>query len=314
MKSLLSISDLSAEQVITLFNVAADIKANPSHYCDSLSGYHFALLFEKPSLRTRASFVTGIEKLGGKAHFYDLQNNKLGVRESLKDFSANLSHWYQGVIARVDEHATLQALAHSNDYSVINALCDQFHPCQALADFFTLYEINPTLSDWSVAYLGDANNVSQSLLDVAEKLGATFSLVAPECSLQTAGLEPSGSNQKTNAFTTKQACVKNVDSGIHYFHQPDCLRSADVVYTDVWVSMGQTDAVDKQLYQPFQVTPDLMRRLNASYFMHCQPVHRGEEVVSDVCDGHWSIMQQQAANRMPIQQAILHCFFNEILT
>ena len=112
MRNLLSVEQLNANDILTLFNIASDIKASPQQYCDSLTGYHFALLFEKPSLRTRASFVTGIEQLGGKAHFYDLQNNKLGVRESLQDFSANLSHWYQGVVARVDQRK-YQAFAQS---------------------------------------------------------------------------------------------------------------------------------------------------------------------------------------------------------
>jgi len=308
MRNLLSVEQLNANDILTLFNIASDIKASPQQYCDSLTGYHFALLFEKPSLRTRASFVTGIEQLGGKAHFYDLQNNKLGVRESLQDFSANLSHWYQGVVARVDQHQTLQTLAASNEYSVINALCDLYHPCQALADFFTLYEINPVMSEWSVAYFGDANNVSQSLMEVAKKLNAKFSLVSPECSAESFWVK-----HQSNNSLNKDSTLVNDEYSFRYFNQPDDLQFADVVYTDVWVSMGQQNAANEQVYKPYQVTPALMERLNANYFMHCQPVHREKEVVSEVCDGDWSIMQQQAANRMPVQQAILHSIFNEVL-
>ncbi len=296
--SLLKINDLTEEQIYSLLRLAVTIKQFPQQYQFSLRGLHFALLFEKPSLRTRASFTVGIEKMGGHAHFYDLQNDKLGQRETIKDMSKNLQQWYQGIIARVDRHQTLKELELHSEIPVVNALCDLHHPCQALADLLTLYEINPDLKQWHLAYIGDGNNVSRSLADLALKLKMKLTLVTPTCGkpnedyLQTLQTVSEGLIQWTNAI--------------------DTVETVDVIYTDVWQSMGteQKDAMEKSHYFPFQVNRTLMEKWQANYFMHCQPVHRGEEATDEVCDGTSSLIYQQANNRMAIQQALLHSMYN----
>ncbi|WP_144393004.1 ornithine carbamoyltransferase [Pleionea sediminis] len=299
MNSFLKIDDLTKPQVLKVFQTAFDLKNNSLRE-SSLSNKHFALLFEKPSLRTRASFSVGIEKLGGIAHFYDMQNEKMGIRESVSDLGKNTECWYQGIIARVDSHSTLVQLANSVTIPVINALCDQHHPCQALADFFTLYERAKNFNDWHIAYLGDGNNVARSLVDLAAKVGATITVASPECA------------QLDNDYLKSAQSVS--EGKVNWTSDPQSLSKIDVVYTDTWTSMGdeQSKSTLKAL-QNYQVNSNLMAKTGAKFFMHCQPAHRGTEVTSEVCDSNFSLMLAQATNRMFVQQALLHLIYSEAL-
>ncbi len=296
MNSLITIGDLSESQLLSILQQAVAIKSQPWKFKSVLAGKHLAMLFEKPSLRTRASFSVGIEKMGGQVHFYDLQASKIGQRESASDLARNLSQWYQGIIARVDSHQTIKQLSAAADVPLINALCDRHHPCQALADALTLFEIEPDMRRWHIGYFGDGNNVARSLVEVAVKTGASISLVTPEA----AQLE-------FDFLLTAQ----NISQGqVRWYSDPGALSNCDVLYTDVWSSMGQKEK-SLEPYVPFQVNSQRMQQTGAQYFMHCQPVHRGEEVTSSVCDGAKSLMLQQAANRLFVQQAVLHSIFEE---
>lgn len=297
MQNFLAVNELSTEQILSVMQIAEQIKQHPAQFYDSLRGLHFAMLFEKPSLRTRASFTVGIEKMGGQVHFYDLQQDKIGKRESIKDLACNLQQWYQGVIARVDAHQTLTELSEFSSVPVINALCEQHHPCQALADALTLYQINPNFEQWHLAYVGDGNNVARSLVDIALKLGFKLSLCTPDC----AQLE-------SDYWQTVEA----VSGGrIRWSSDLRSVEQCDVIYTDVWHSMGELQKSGnwKSAYWPYQVNAALMKRWRAKWFMHCQPVHRGEEATYEVCDSTASIIYQQAANRMTAQQALLHLIY-----
>ncbi|NVJ58948.1 MAG: ornithine carbamoyltransferase [Gammaproteobacteria bacterium] len=297
MSSFLRINDLQSATIKDILETALDIKKAPEKYERALEKQHFAMLFEKPSLRTRASFSVGIEKMGGVAHFFNMQQEKIGTRESVHDLANNLEQWYQGVIARVDSHSTLADLNEHASIPVINALCDQHHPCQALADALTLFEINANFDEWCVAYLGDFNNVARSLVDVAVQLGFHLTLVTPK-------------NSMLDNFLNYMP-FDSADN-IQWIEDPAELERCNVIYTDVWQSMGAKKLANNlsSIYQPYQVNQSLMSQTKAEFFMHCQPVHRGEEVTAEVCDSDKSIMYQQARNRMTAQQALLFLMFN----
>jgi ornithine carbamoyltransferase len=299
MTSFLTIDDLPTDKILALLALAEQIRLQPQAFADSLRQSHFALLFEKPSLRTRASFAVGIERMGGQVHFYDLQHDKLGQRESIRDFALNLEQWYQGIIARVDRHQTLQQLKQYSRLPVINALCDQHHPCQALADVLTLYQINPDFHQWHMAYVGDGNNVARSLVDCALKLGFRLSLCTPTCA------------RLDDEYW--QRVVVASGGSVSWSSDLSNIQKCDVIYTDVWRSMGENHKCGdwRQNYWPYQVNASLMQQWQAQWFMHCQPVHRGEEATDEVCDSSASLMYRQAANRMLVQQALLHFIYQE---
>ncbi|WMS86479.1 hypothetical protein [Pleionea litopenaei] len=294
-------SELSGQQLVELLNLSKKLVARPEDYRHALRNKHFVMLFEKPSLRTRASFEVGIEKMGGKVHFYDMQHSKIGQREPIVDLAQNLQQWYDAVIARVDEHQTLREIQTYCELPVINALCDQFHPCQALADIFTLFEINEQLEDWHIAYVGDANNVTRSLLVCASLLNIEISVVTPKGN--------SFSNEEKNSWSEKNK------GRIHFLSSAEQLEKCHVIYTDVWQSMGQQKLTEEALLElsSFQVNDSFMQRTKARYFMHCQPVHRGQEVTSEVCDGKQSLMYQQSRNRMIAQQALIYSTFSGLI-
>lgn len=297
-KSFISGNEVTAQQIIELFELSEQIKLKPEYFQYALRGKHIAMMFEKPSLRTKASFQVGIEKLGGQAHFYDMQSQPIGARESLKDICMNLSQWYDAIVARVNCHSTLQKMSAITETPIVNALCDKFHPCQALADLFTLYEIDTDFSHWHIAYFGFANNVTRSLIQIAHELGVKLSVVChSEASF----------SQKEMALWQQSSAGK-----IQFLNDPDDLISCDVIYTDVWQSMGQQklSASLKQSLQKFQVNRKVMAASGAKFFMHCQPVHRGEEVCATVCDSNYSIMYQQSRNRMITQQALVYSLFS----
>lgn len=295
----LSLFDYTRDEILQLLALAQRMKARPANYHRSLSGKSLALLFEKPSLRTRVSFEVGIHQLGGHAVYLDSAQVGPGKREPLADIAGNLACWTQAIIARVYDHATLEGLSHGG-IPVINALCDQHHPCQTLADLLTLQEhFGTDLTSVRVAYMGDGNNVCRSLMTGAAALGIPLSVVTPiECAP-----DPVFMGRLNHAYPQHQVRV---------LHEVAQLDKQHALYTDTWISMGDTDsAAKKASLMPYQINTALVEQTQAAVVMHCLPAHRGEEVTSDVLDGPKSVILQQAENRMHAQKALLHTLLNE---
>jgi ornithine carbamoyltransferase len=289
-KDFLSVKDLSRDEVNELFSLTEKLKTNRFEHKsdieagkDPLSRKTFALVFEKPSLRTRVTFETGIFELGGKPVYLSPQDIGLGKRESIADVSRNLSQWVSGIVARVFDHQSVVELAKHSTVPVINALSDLEHPCQALADFFTLYEKFKTFDGFKLAYIGDGNNVCRSLMYLADTCGLNMSVATPK------GYEPEPDSRVTN-------------------DPVEAVKGADVVYTDTWTSMGQESEKQKRLklFEGFQLNSDLLAHAkNGCLVMHCLPAHREEEITSEVLDSPNSIILDQAANRLHTQKALL---------
>lgn len=296
-KDLLSISDLSPQLVRDLLQLAQQVKDVPQAYQNALVGCHAVLLFEKPSLRTRLTFEIGINSMGGTASFIDCQHQKVGERESIKDIARNLERWCSVIIARVFAQATLEELAHYAAIPVINALSDFEHPSQVLADMLTLQQRWPELTHRKVVYVGDPNNVSNSLMQVCAMLGVHFTLISPP------------------AYEADPGCYKRAlqlaqESGskLELSHDLRHVFGTNAIYTDVWTSMGQEGEADRKRldFAPYRVTQQLMERAGKkAFFMHCLPAHRGEEVSDSVLDGPRSLAYDQAENRLYVHKALL---------
>ncbi|MCE9792082.1 ornithine carbamoyltransferase [Shewanella indica] len=296
MKHLLTIKELTQSQLLALLDLAKKIKANPADYRHALAGKSVVMLFEKPSLRTRVSFDIGIHKLGGHCLYLDQQNGALGKRESVADFAGNLSCWADAIVARTFSHKTIEGLAEFGTVPVINALSDLYHPCQALADFLTLSEQLGDLSKVKLAYVGDGNNVTHSLMIGAAILGASMTVICPE------GHFPDG----LIVNEVQQLAAENGGSLV-LTSDIAALEGQDAVYTDTWISMGdQTELSDIEAkFNHYQINQPLMDQYKVKYFMHCLPAHRGVEVTDEVMDGKGSLILQQAENRMHAQNAVL---------
>jgi len=301
MKHLLSIKELTQQQLLDLITLAKAIKANPAEYRHALDGKSVVMLFEKPSLRTRVSFDIGINKLGGHCLYLDQQNGALGKRESVADFASNLSCWADAIVARTYSHTTIEQLAEFGTVPVINALSDLYHPCQALADFLTLAEHFENISDVKLAYVGDGNNVTNSLMYCAAILGATMTVICP------AGHFPDG-----YVVAEVQELASRYGGKIVLTSDIDAIEGHDAIYTDTWISMGDPTplAEIKDKFAPYQVNNALMAKAGADFFMHCLPAHRGVEVTDEVMDGECSLILQQAENRMHAQNAVLVTLFS----
>lgn len=291
-------SEWGAEQVLGLFQLAADIKARPEHYRSALVGRFLAMIFEKPSLRTRVTFEVGIASMGGGAVFLDHTQARLGERESVHDVAKNLERWVQGIVARVFEHTVLEELAENSSIPVINALSDRCHPCQAFADFFTLEERFGNLRGLKFAYIGDGNNVCHSLLTIGARLGVHVRVATP------AGYEPDPavvSEARRNARENR--------GKIEILRSPEeAVTGAQAVYTDVWASMGQeNEAAEREaIFARYHVNRRLFGQADTNaVFMHCLPAHRGSEVAAEVIDSPQSIVFDQSENRLHVQKAIL---------
>ena len=293
--------ELNKQQLLTLLSLAQKIKAHPQDFNQALAGKSVVTLFEKPSLRTRLSFDIGINKLGGHAVYLDQQNGGMGSRESVKDFALNISTWADCIVARVNEHVTLKDLAEYANVPVVNSLCDLYHPCQALADFLTLQEVHGDVSELKLAYFGEGNNVTHSLMLLAATLGTDFVAVCPK------GHSP-------DAQIVKQAELIASANGasIQVSDRIEAAVGANAVYTDTWVSMGDNTPlkVVKDKYMPYQVNQELIDLTGASSVLHCQPAHREIEITSQVMDGPASKIIQQAENRMHAQNALLVTLLN----
>ncbi|MBL4763868.1 MAG: ornithine carbamoyltransferase [Colwellia sp.] len=294
---------LNKSQLLALIELAIKIKKNPTDYNQALAGKSVAMIFEKPSLRTHVSFDMGINKLGGHALYLGQQNGKLGERERVSDYAKNLSCFSDAIVARVFSHDSIQDLAKHGSVPVINALCDVYHPCQALADFVTLTELLPSLnkselSSVKLAYVGDGNNVSNSLMIMAATLGVDFTL-----------LTPTGYEAQKNIVEIAQTLADESGATLTITTDVEAIGKQDVIYTDTWISMGDEDASKKaQLlahFAPYQVNHQLMTKASASVVMHCQPAHLEEEITTELFDSEMAVVFQQAENRMWAQNAVL---------
>ena len=295
-KDLLSISDLNPEDIRLLISNAVDMKSGG--WTSSLGGKTLALVFEKPSLRTRLSFEIAMQQLGGQAIYLSPDEVGLGHRESVPDVARVLSRFADAISARTFSHGTLETLAAYASVPVINALSDLEHPCQALADFLTIYEKKGELAGLTVAYVGDGNNVANSLLLVASQIGVDFRIAAPD-------------GYQLQEDILRKAREYAVGSGAHILCTEEprlAVTEADVVYTDAWASMGQEAEAEprRQVFAGYQVNEELLALARAdAIFMHPLPAHRGEEVSENILDCRQSVVFDQAENQLHLQKALL---------
>jgi ornithine carbamoyltransferase len=297
-RDLVSIRDLSPIEVESLFHLASLIKARPEDFRNALAGKHIAMFFEKPSLRTRLTFEAGIFGLGGSVSFVDQRHERLDARETLSDIAHNLERWVSGIVLRTFAHETVEGMAEHACVPVINALSEVEHPCQALADYFTLQEKFGNLKKICLAYVGDGNNVMHSLLLVSALLGSKIRIATPE-----------GYGPNPAVLDDAREIAAHTGAAIEVMTDPHkAVRGADAVYTDAWTSMGHEHETEERarIFPPYQVNEELMAAAAPhAVFMHCLPAHRNEEVTDAVIDSVQSIVFDQAENRMHIQKAIL---------
>jgi ornithine carbamoyltransferase len=297
-RDLVSIRDLSPIEVESLFHLAGRMKARPEDYRTALAGKHIAMFFEKPSLRTRLTFEAGICGLGGSVSFVDQRHERLDARETLSDIAHNVERWVSGIVLRTFAHETVEGMAEFANVPVINALSEVEHPCQALADYFTLHERFGNLKKITLAYVGDGNNVAHSLLLTAALLGSKIRIATPK-----------GYGPNPQILSDAHDIAKGSGASIELMTDPHkAVRGADAVYTDAWVSMGHEHETEQRadIFPPYQVNDELMAGAAPhAVFMHCLPAHRNEEVTDAVIDSFRSMVFDQAENRMHIQKAIL---------
>jgi ornithine carbamoyltransferase len=298
-KDFLSVRDLSGEEILETFKLASDMKAHPDKYSSALKGKTLAMIFEKPSLRTRVTFDVGIQQLGGYSVPLLPMEISLGKRESVYDVAKNLERMVQGIMIRTFGHQIVLDLAKHASVPVINALTDYSHPCQAMADYFTIQEIKGKLRGLKVCFVGDGNNVAHSLMFGGARLGVNVTVACP------AGYEP-------DPVAFRQASEDSKKSGakIEVLRDPlQAVKDADVIYTDVWASMGQESEAEARnlTFRPYQVNKDLMATAKSdAIFMHCLPAHRGNEVTDEVIDSASSVVFQEAENRLHTQKALMY--------
>jgi ornithine carbamoyltransferase len=300
-RDLLSAADLSPDEVATLFDRARELKAEfrdgRRHAAQPLAGRTIALLFQRPSLRTRVTFEAGMAQLGGHA-VYLTHDTVLGARESVRDVARNLDRVVDGIVARTGPHEVVAELAAQASIPVINGLTLREHPCQALADLFTLREHFGELRGLTLAFVGDGNNVYHSLALLGSALGVDVRLAHPP------GYQP-------NARLVERARDIGKAGGgtLSFTHDPrEAVARADVVYTDAWTSMGQEAETEERrdAFAPYQVNAALLDAAGPdAQVMHCLPAHRGEEITSDVMDGPRSLILEQSENRLHVQKALL---------
>ena len=299
-KSLISINNLSLEEINEIFKLSRDLKdklkKNIPHKL--LEGKTLGMLFSKPSTRTRVSFQTGIYQLGGLGMYFGQGELQLGKSESIKDTAKVLSRYLNGIMIRTFSHQDVVDLAKYGSIPVINGLTDLLHPCQVLADMFTILEKKNHLEGLKLAYVGDGNNMAHSLLYGCSKTGIHISIASPD------GYKPKEeivNNAKRNASVS--------GSEINIINDPvEAVKDADIIYTDVWASMGQESEANerKKIFNKYQVNPELVKHAKKDYiFMHCLPAHRGDEVVNEVADSKNSVIFDEAENRLHVQKAIM---------
>ncbi len=297
-KDFLSIRDFTPVRIRQFLHVATQLKVRPNAYRTALKGKTLAMIFEKPSLRTRVSFDVGIEELGGHPLYLSPAEINLGKRESVYDVAKNLERMVHGIMIRTFAHDVVVELARHASIPVINGLTDYCHPCQAMADYLTMLEVKGRIAGLKVAYIGDGNNVARSLMFAGAQLGANVWVATP------VGFEPGAEAIRW----TEQRCA-DTRASFTLTSDPELAASdADVVYTDVWTSMGQESETEarKKIFAPYQVNARLFAHAKPdAIFLHCLPAHRGDEVTDDVIDSPRSFVFQQAENRLHAQKAIM---------
>ena len=279
----LSLSQLRRKDLQALLGLSVELRSK-TMFAQALQGKSVAMIFEKPSLRTRVTFEVAIRQLGGWPIMLGSAESRLGEREPIQDLARNLSCWVDAIVARVFRHHDLEDLALFATIPVINGLSDQEHPCQAIADVLTLMETWPSFSRKELVYVGDWNNVSRSLWQVCSLLGLGFRAICPE------------------------KYGPSADEHVEWSTKPADVKGADAICTDVWASMGQEDELAERLeiFRPYQINEELMGKTGKqTLFMHCLPAHRGQEVADSVIESEYSVVFQQAANRLPVEKAIL---------
>ncbi len=299
-KHLLTVSDLSREEILSLFSFAAKLKAmqKAGKPHELLKGKLLAMIFEKSSTRTRVSFEAGMFQLGGHAMFLSKDDIQLGRGETVADTARVLSRYVNAIMIRTFEHAKAEELARHADVPVINGLTDTYHPCQALADFFTIYEQRTSVEGVKLAYVGDGNNVAHSLMLCGAILGAHVAVATPDIYTPSKGVI-----ERAKEFSRMHGGSVTIQRD-----PAEAVKDADFIYTDVWVSMGQEDdAEDRRIaLRDYRINRSLVSLGAAGCkVMHCLPAHRGEEIDEDVMDSEMSIVFEQAENRLHIQKALL---------
>ncbi len=297
-KDFISLSDWSADELLAILDRARELKdlLHNGVRPQTLLGRSLAMFFEKPSLRTHVTFEAGMSQLGGHPILLRPEQVGIGTRESPRDVAVNLSLWVDGIVARTFSHTLIEEIASAATIPVINGLSDLLHPCQVMADLQTIAE-RVELSRSVIAYVGDGNNMANSLLYGAAVLGLDLRIATPE-------------SHRPAHRVQKRADELASHSGARLFWSADpveAVRGANFVYTDVWTSMGQEDERDQrtQLFQDYQLNAELLAHSDQAFVMHCLPAHRGEEITDEILDGSRSLILDQAENRLHAQKAIL---------
>ncbi|MGG3821523.1 ornithine carbamoyltransferase [Geobacillus thermodenitrificans] len=299
-RDFLTLLDFSTEEIFDLLALAGDLKAKQKAGMPytPLAGKTMAMIFEKPSTRTRVSFEVGMIQLGGSALYLNSNDLQLGRGETIADTARVLSQYVDVIMIRTFAHQKVEELAEYASIPVINGLTDDDHPCQALADLLTIYEVKKTFQGVKLAYVGDGNNVANALLAAAAKVGMDVAIACPP------GYEP-----KAAYVEAARQIGEKTGATVTVTHDPlEAVAGADAIYTDVWTSMGQESESDErlQVFQPYQVNEALVKAAKPDYiFLHCLPAHRGKEVTAGVMDGPNSMVFEQAGNRLHAQKAIL---------
>jgi ornithine carbamoyltransferase len=297
-RDLVSIRDLAPQEVEAIFDLTASMKARPADFRGALSGKQLVMFFEKPSLRTRLTFEAGMASLGGVSFFVDQTHGRLDAREKLSDIAHNLERWVDVVVLRTFTHSTIEQMAEYASIPVVNALSELEHPCQALADYFSLVEKFGKVKSLKLAWVGDGNNVAHSLLLTCAALGSCIRVATPP------GYQPD-----SQLLADARDLAVETGASIELFTDPyEAVAGADAVYTDTWTSMGQEREAEQRqsVFSAYQVNESLMAEASPhAVFMHCLPAHRGQEVTDAVIDSPQSIVFDQAENRMHVQKAVL---------
>jgi ornithine carbamoyltransferase len=298
-RDFIGIADWSTKELLEILELSKKMKAGPKKFAKSLEGKSVALIFEKQSLRTHVTFEIGIKQLGANTVYLTQSDISLGKRESNHDVAKNLERWVDAIVIRTYAHKNINELAKHAKVSVVNALSDFEHPCQAVGDFLTIQEHLGTFKGKKLAWVGDGNNVCHSLMLFAAKVGMDFIAITP------AGLQP-----HYDVVDNAMKIASETQAKIELSCNPsEGVQGADVVYTDVWVSMGQESEHDTKIkaFDGFQVNAELMKLAKpTAVFMHCLPAHRGEEVTDEVMDSPQSVVFDQAENRLHTQKAIIY--------
>ena len=296
---LVSTRDLGPQGVEAVLRLAELMKSRPSVFSRALAGKQMVMFFEKPSLRTRLTFEGGMVSLGGTAMFVDQSKSRLDARETLSDIAHNLERWVDVIVLRTFAQETITGMARYASVPVINALSDLEHPCQALADYFSLQERFGDVRDITLAYVGDGNNVAHSLLLTCACLGSSIRIATPK-----------GYSCSQQIVADAKKIAKQTGARVEFLTDPHAaVAGVDAVYTDAWASMGQEQESAKRadIFPPYQVNRELMAKAAPhAVFMHCLPAHRGEEVTDQVMDSEQSVIFEQAENRLHVQKSILY--------